>query len=77
MYRLSRRFRRRFGAKDTVDGRKKDEVEHKIVLLDGSDLTFNLHVSWPFGWYIYISKAVRLLYIRQTIQLLFACLPWL
>lgn len=44
MYRLSRRFRRRFG-KDREEKKDKHALDYVIVLLDGSDLSFNLHVS--------------------------------
>lgn len=42
MYRLSRRFRRRFG-KDKEEKKDKHALDYVIVLLDGSDLSFNLH----------------------------------
>lgn len=42
MYRLSRRFRRRFG-KDKEEKKDKHTLDYVIVLLDGSDLSFNLH----------------------------------
>ncbi|KAJ7369786.1 hypothetical protein OS493_036429 [Desmophyllum pertusum] len=42
MYRLSRRFRRRFG-KDREERKDKHSLDYVIVLLDGSDLSFNLH----------------------------------
>ena len=45
MYRLSRRFRRRFG-KDREERKDKHASDYVIVLLDGSDLSFNLHVSF-------------------------------
>ncbi|XP_068716185.1 uncharacterized protein [Montipora foliosa] len=41
MYRLSRRFRRRFG-KDKEEKKDKHALDYVIVLLDGSDLSFNL-----------------------------------
>lgn len=44
MYRLSRRFRRRFG-KDKEEKKDKHALDYVVVLLDGSDLSFNLHVS--------------------------------
>ena len=44
MYRLSRRFRRRFG-KDKEEKKDKHALDYVIVLLDGSDLSFNLDVS--------------------------------
>ena len=45
MYRLSRRFRRRFG-KDKEEKKDKHALDYVVVLLDGSDLSFNLHVSF-------------------------------
>lgn len=42
MYRLSRRFRRRFG-KDKEEKKDKHALDYVIVLLDSSDLSFNLH----------------------------------
>lgn len=42
MYRLSRRFRRRFG-KDKEEKKDKSALDYVIVLLDGSDLSLNLH----------------------------------
>lgn len=45
MYRLSRRFRRRFG-KDKEEKKDKSALDYVIVLLDGSDLSLNLHVSF-------------------------------
>lgn len=45
MYRLSRRFRRRFG-KDKEEKKDKHALDYVIVLLDSSDLSFNLHVSF-------------------------------
>lgn len=45
MYRLSRRFRRRFG-KDREERKDKHALDYVIVLLDESDLSFNLHVSF-------------------------------
>lgn len=45
MYRLSRRFRRRFG-KDKEEKKDRHALDYVIVLLDSSDLSFNLHVSF-------------------------------
>ena len=49
MYRLSRRFRRRFG-KDKEEKKDKHALDFVIVLLDGSDLSFNLNVSF-YGYF--------------------------
>ena len=45
MYWLSCRFRKRFGHDRANGKRDKDAFEYKIVLLDGSDISFDLHVS--------------------------------
>ena len=45
MYWLSLRFRKPFGH-DRADGKRdKDALKYKIVLLDGSGISFELHVS--------------------------------
>ena len=50
MYRLSRRFRRRFG-KDKEEKKDKSALDYVIVLLDGSDLSLNLHVSFFYDYF--------------------------
>ena len=70
MYRLSRRFRKRFG-RDRGDGKRdKDALEYKIVLLDGSDISFDLHVS--SNLFTFIPNLKGLVGGKDSVPLLFA-----
>lgn len=62
MYRLSRRFRRRFG-KDREERKDKHALDYVIVLLDESDLSFNLHVSFSSTFIVIMNCGIEQLIV--------------